>query len=176
MSLILQLHGILLLWKIHAKMWEEEICLAFLRKCNNFLQKLKRNKQRLNRKQRSRQYKAGCIELWCENILTWVTPDKPCKKNVRTSEKSFMELISELSPYTLPHHLPSNYRSLVAHKKDMRHIIWRTLVILILIVFPSLNTNCIYSIYEIYVISIWRKSRRLNTLKPLQYKTCPLVE
>lgn len=117
-AMILQLYGVISLWKMHLRRQEDTICSLLLRKKSYWLRKLKRSRQRyLRRKKCSCWTKPGRTAPWWENILNGVSPEESWKKNFRMSRKDFMELATELRPYISPRPGSPNYRCLTTETK-----------------------------------------------------------
>ena len=118
LSLLLQLHGVILLWKIHEVRRNNLIFASIFRKRSYFLRKLKQHKQTLlNRKKRSCWFKPGRTDLWWQNIWNGVAPEEVWKKNFQMTKDSFVELVEELRPYIYPDSKSPNYRAVSAEKK-----------------------------------------------------------
>ena len=108
-SLLLQLHGIILMWKMH-ELRRNEMCLrALLRRRRYFLQKIKRQRRRILGK---RWYKPGRTDLWWQNILRGISPEECYKKNFRMRKGEFDNLVAELRPYISPDPNTPNHRAL----------------------------------------------------------------
>ena len=117
-ALLLQLNGVLLLWKIQQKRQISAIRAGLLQKKSYFYRNVKRMKQRnLNRKKRSCWHKPGRTDLWWKNIWTGVAPEECWKENFRMTRAAFVNLVSELRPYISPNPKSPNHRALSAEKK-----------------------------------------------------------
>nr|XP_058964054.1 putative nuclease HARBI1 [Pocillopora verrucosa] len=117
-ALVLQLHGVLLLWKMHQTRQIDAIRIGLLRKKSYFFRNVKQLKQRdLYRKKRSCWHKPGRTDLWWKNIWTGVAPEECWKENFRMSRAAFVNLVSELRPYISPNPKSPNHRALSAEKK-----------------------------------------------------------
>ena len=117
-ALVLQLHGVLLLWKIHQTRQIDAIRIGLLRKKSYFFRNVKQLKQRdLYRKKRSCWHKPGRTDLCWKNIWTGVAPEECWKENFRMSRAAFVNLVSELRPYISSNPKSPNHRALSAEKK-----------------------------------------------------------
>lgn len=118
-AVLLQLNGILPLWKIKysrqgSMLQSRSLCCE----SEDIIQNLKRRMQRyLNRRNRSCWHKPGWTELWWQNIWIGVAPEECRKENFRMSRAYFMNLVSDLRPYISPNSKSPNHRALSAEKK-----------------------------------------------------------
>ena len=116
--LLMQLHGLILIWKIHEAKRNNAILAILLRKRSYFHRKMKQRKMRyLNRRQRSCWFKSGRTALWWENIWNGIAPEECWRKNFRMSKNYFINLVSLLRPYISPKQNSPNYRALETDKK-----------------------------------------------------------
>ena len=99
-SLILQLHGIIILWKINEKKLQDLATAMNLRKYNIYLQKLRRIKQRqLFHKKKSCWNTPGRTEEWWLKTINGESPPGRWKKNFRMTRDLFMSVLDELWPF-----------------------------------------------------------------------------
>ena len=117
-SLIFQMHMVILTWKIHVK-HRNDAYMAFLtRKRFVFYRKLQyERRRRLLRKKRRFWVQAGRTEEWWQNMIGGKAPEEAWKKNFRLPRERFVELTEELRPYISPNPLSPNYRALSTEKK-----------------------------------------------------------
>ena len=117
-SLVFQLYGIIIMWKVNELRRNQAVFTDILRKRNYFIQKMKHRKQRaLNRSKRSCWYKKGRTDLWWKNLINGVADEESWNKNFRMSRGSFMYLVDELRPHISPDQRSPNNRALTAEKK-----------------------------------------------------------
>ena len=117
-ALLLQLYGLILLWKINEKQDENAMLTALQTRRNFFLRKLKSLRQRrLRRRKRSCWHKPGRSDQWWIKMINGEAPDEFWIKNFRMTKESFAELETELKPYISPNPSSPNYRSLSSAKK-----------------------------------------------------------
>ena len=100
------------------KMLQDLATAMNLRKCNIYLWKLRRIKQRrLFRKKRSCWNTPGCTEDWWLKMINGESPPGRWKKNFRMSRNLFMSVLDELWPFLMPKPNSPNHRALSAEKK-----------------------------------------------------------
>ena len=117
-TLLLQLHGLILLWKIHEEQNKNTMFMALQNRRNYFLRKLKLLRQRrLRRRQRSCWFKPGRSDQWWIKMINGEAPDEFWMKNFRMTKETFLALESELKPCISPNPSSPNYRSLSSAKK-----------------------------------------------------------
>ena len=117
-SLILQLHGIIILWKIDEKRLQDLATAMNLRKRNIYMRKLRRIKQRrLFCKKRSCWNTPGRTEEWWLKMINGESPPGRWKKNFRTSRDLLMSALDELWTFLRPKPNSPNHRALSAEKK-----------------------------------------------------------
>ena len=117
--LILQLHGIIILWKINEKRLQDLATAINLIKRNIYLGKLRRIKQlRLFRKKRSCWNTPGRTEeRWLKMINGESLPGRR-KKKFRMLRNMFMSVLDELRPFLTPKlNTPNHWLSLECRKK-----------------------------------------------------------
>ena len=118
MMMVMQLHGLIFLWKIYEKHRNNTIVAHIQSKRSYYLRKLKQARQRrLRRKKRRCWVLPGRTEQWWINMINGTAPDEFWYKNFRMSRESFMELEEELHPYISPNPISPNFRSLSSTKK-----------------------------------------------------------
>ena len=117
-SLLLQLHGLIILWKMNQKRLQDIMVVLNLKKRNYHLQKLKliRYRRLCRRKRRCWNIRGRTDEWWCK-MINGESPSDNWKKNFRFSKVAFMNLVDELRPYITPSPLSPNRRALSAEKK-----------------------------------------------------------
>ena len=99
-SILLQLHGILLISLMNQKREQQTILNEILGDRHRTIRKIKMAKRKnLNEKKRTCWYKAGQTDLWWEYFVSGVTPKEFWKKNFRLEEASSFDLVSHLRPY-----------------------------------------------------------------------------
>ena len=117
-SLILQLHGIIILWKIDEKRLQDLATAMNLRKRNIYLRKLRRIKQRrLFCKKRSCWNTPGRTEEWWLKMINGEYPPGRWKKNFRMSRDLLMSALDELRTFLRPKPNSPNHRALSVEKK-----------------------------------------------------------
>ena len=118
LALVLQLHGILMLWAIYQKYAMDRFVTFQLRKRNSFLRKTRQARERnLRRKKRECWYYPGRTEQWWQKMLDGEAPEDTWRKNFRLPRDEFQKLLDELRPYISPNPKSPNYRALTAEKK-----------------------------------------------------------
>ncbi|CAB4016605.1 Hypothetical predicted protein, partial [Paramuricea clavata] len=117
-ALLLQLYGLILLWKIHEKQKKNTMLIALQNRRSYFLRKLKVLRQRrLRRRNRSCWFKPGRSDQWWIKMINGEAPDEFWMKNFRMTKESFLELETELKPYISPDPSSPNHRALDSAKK-----------------------------------------------------------
>ena len=82
-SLVFQLYGIIIMWKVNELRRNQAVFTDILRKRNYFIQKMKHRKQRaLNRSKRSCWYKKGRTDLWWKNLINGVADEESIKFSI----------------------------------------------------------------------------------------------
>ena len=118
MTMFMQLHGLIFLWKIYEKHRSNAIVAWIQGKRSYYLRKMKKARlRRLRRKKRRCWVSPGRTEQWWINLINGTAPEEFWYKNFRMSRESFVELESELRPYISPNPMSPNYRSLSSMKK-----------------------------------------------------------
>ncbi|CAB4005901.1 Hypothetical predicted protein, partial [Paramuricea clavata] len=116
-ALLLQLYGLILLWKIHEKQKKNTMLIALQNRRSYFLRKLKVLRQRrLRRRNRSCWFKPGRSDQWWIKMINGEAPDEFWMKNFRMTKESFLELETELKPYISPDPSSPNHRALDSAK------------------------------------------------------------
>ena len=117
-SLIFQMHGVILAWKIYVKHRNDAIMAFLLRRRSGFYRKLKHaRRRRLFSKKRRFWVQPGRTEEWWQNMISGEAPEEMWKKHFRLPREAFMEFSEELRPYISPNPSSPNYRALSAEKK-----------------------------------------------------------
>ena len=102
-ALLLQLHGLILLWKIHEEQNKNTMFMALQNRRNYLLRKLKLLRQRrLRRRKRSCWFKPGRSDQWWIKMINGEAPDEFWMKNFRMTKETFLALETELKPYISP--------------------------------------------------------------------------
>ena len=117
-TLVMQLHGLIVMWKINEKKRNDTLMASVQNKRNFYLRKMKQARlRRLRRCKRCCWVKPGRTEQWWMNMINGTAPEEFWQKNFRMSREEFMELEKELQPYISPSPLSPNFRSLSCAKK-----------------------------------------------------------
>ena len=117
-SLILQLHGLVITYKILEMKRNLMLCALFSAKKSKLQRKMKHiQARRILRRPRSTWVANGRTDQWWQNMLGADVPEYCWKKNFRMSRISFMALADELRPAIGPRNGCPNYQALTTEKK-----------------------------------------------------------
>ena len=92
-SILLQLHGILLIPLMNQKREQQTILNEILCDRRQTIRKIKRQNEKISIKKRTCWYKAGRTDLWWEYFVSRVTPKEFWKKKFRLEEASFFDFV-----------------------------------------------------------------------------------
>ena len=95
-SILLQLHGILLIPLMNQKREQQTILNEILCDRRQTIRKIKRQNEKISIKKRTCWYKAGRTDLWWEYFVSGVTPEEFWKKNFSLEEASLFDHVSQL--------------------------------------------------------------------------------
>ena len=117
-GLTLQLHGLIMLWRLYESQRNDTVLDLVLGKRNPFLYKLRKAcLQRLRRKPTRCWYKPGWSDKWWDNMLGGRSPEESWKTNLRMTKSEFHELADQLANVISPTANSPNYRALSTEKK-----------------------------------------------------------